>query len=108
MKRNQGHTRRALPNPDEVYVICDGEPFERFSVEGPDTIRIDHDIDSHQYHIFTDYRGSGPPRRGAALEPRATGASVAFASTPQPARGAGAGNGTSEFFPDGGPTCSCC
>ena len=52
-----------LPNPDDVFVICDGEPFDRFTVEGPGTIRSNGDIDSHQYHIFTDYRGGGAPTR---------------------------------------------
>ncbi len=106
-----------LPDPDEVFVICDGEPFERFEVEGPDTIRIDSDIDSHQYHIFTDYRGGGARTREARRERPATNtatssSAVALASTSQAARGAAARNdvrnASSEFFADGGPTCSCC
>ena len=97
-----------LPNPAEVFVICDGEPFERFTVEGPDTIRIDNDINSHQYHIFTDYRGGGAATRDARLEQRTTAGSAAFASARQPARGDAVPNASSEFFPDGGPTCSCC
>ena len=97
-----------LPNPDEVFVICDGEPFERFTVDGPGTIRIDSDIDTHQFHIFTDYRGGGAATRDARREQRTTAGSAAVASAQQTARGDGARNATSEFFPDGGPTCSCC
>ena len=85
-----------------------GEPFDRVTVEGPGTIRIESDIDSHQYQIFTDYRGRGTPRREARLERRGTAGSAALASAPQPARGNDARQATSEFFADGGPTCSCC
>ena len=98
-----------LPNPDEVYVICDGEPFERFTVEGPGTIRIEHDIDSHQYYVFTGYRGRGTPSRDARREQPSTTGPAAFASARRPAaRGNAVPAATSEFFPDGGPTCSCC
>ncbi len=98
-----------LPNPDDVFVICDGEPFDRVTVEGPGTIRIESDIDSHQYQIFTDYRGRGTPRRDARLERRGTAGSAALASAaPQPARANDARQATSEFFSGGGPTCSCC
>ena len=101
-----------LPNPDDVFVICDGEPFDRFTVEGPGTIRIDGDIDSHQYHIFTDYRGGGAPIREVRGERQTTTGSAALASVQPPACGdAGRNdvrNATTEFFPDRGPTCACC
>ena len=97
-----------LPNPDEVFVICDGEPFDRFTVEGPGTIRIDSDIDSHQFHIFTDYRGGSAPARDARRERPTTAGGAAFASARQPAREDAVSKATSEFFPDGGPACSCC
>lgn len=74
-----------VPSPEEVYVLIDGQPFDRFEVEGPGTIRLDAEIGEHRYQIFTGYRGRGgasdqasrdavEPRRGAA-------ASVAAAAT---------------------------
>ena len=48
-----------LPNTDEVFVLCDGEPFTRFAVDGPNAIRLDGTIDLRHYQIFTGYRGSG-------------------------------------------------
>ena len=104
--------RQAWGNPDDVFVICDGEPFDRFTVEGPGTIRIGGDIDSHQYHIFTDYRGGGAPTRDVRRERQTTTGSAALASVQPPARGdAGPNdvrNTSNDFFMDGGPTCSCC
>ena len=99
-----------LPSPDDVFVICDGQPFERFEVEGPGTIRLDTDIDDHQYLIFTDYRGAEGPTREVRRRRQGTTGSAALAFTQRQGRGEaeGAGNATSEFLPDGGPTCSCC
>ncbi|MCH7933641.1 MAG: twin-arginine translocation signal domain-containing protein [Gemmatimonadetes bacterium] len=116
-----------LPDPDEVFVICDGEPFERFEVEGSGTIRIDSDIDSHRFQIFTGYRGGGARTGAVRRERPATAGSTA--STASAGSIASAGSATlayvsqpdggntgrtdvrkasSEFFADGGPTCSCC
>ncbi len=101
-----------LNNPDDVFVICDGEPFDRFTVESPGTIRIESDIDSHQYHIFTGYRGGGAPTREVRRERQTTTGSAALAAVQPSARGdAGLNdirNASNDFFVDGGPTCSCC
>ena len=99
-----------LPNSAEVFIICDGEPFDRFEVEGPGTIRLDTDIDSHQYHIFTDYRGSGAATREARQERQGTTGSAALAVTQGTARGDAPDvrNASSTFTSGGGPTCGCC
>ena len=99
-----------LPSPDQVFVICDGEPFQRFEVEGPGTIRIDTDIDSHQFHIFTDYRGRRAPTRDAGRGRPSSSGSAALALAERPTRGAAAGarGATSAFIPDGSPGCNCC
>jgi hypothetical protein len=102
-----------LPGTDEVFILCDGEPFGRFSVDGPNAIRLDATIDLRHYQIFTGYRGPGErpaearrerPGRSAA----ATGASLAAAGRPLANRPpAGVGNATSSFSPTG-PSCPCC
>jgi len=107
-----------LPDPSEVFVICDGEPFERFEVEGSGTIRIDSDIGAHQFHIFTGYRGGGARTGAVRRERPATPASTASAGSAtlayvsQTDRGntgrTDVRNASSELFADGGPTCSCC
>jgi hypothetical protein len=99
-----------LPNPDAVFVICDGQPFERFEVEGSGTIRIDTDIDSHQFHIFTDYRGRAAPTRDASSQRPSTGGSAALALAEPPGSGPVRSTraASSELVPDGTPGCSCC
>ena len=76
-----------LPSTDEVFILCDGEPFGRFSVDGPNAIRLDATIDLRHYQIFTGYRGPGErpaearrerPGRSAA----ATGAGLAGGRPP--------------------------
>jgi hypothetical protein len=66
---------RNLPDPRSVRITIDGQPFTRFHVTGPDSIRIDTEIDSRQYRIVTGYRGAdtraadwpaAPERRASA------------------------------------------
>ena len=106
-----------LPNPDDVLVICDGQPFQRFEAEGSGTIRIDTDIDSHQFHIFTGYRGRAAPTRDAGRETPGTSGSAALVLAERPTRSTagGARGATSEFipdrnpgYPDRSPGCTCC
>ena len=54
-----------LPNAADVFILCDGEPFDRFEVTGPNTIRLDATIDHHRYQIFTGYRGTETPANAA-------------------------------------------
>ena len=100
-----------LPNPDDVFVLCDGEPFERFEVEGSDSIRVDATIDSRQYQIFTGYRGEASSANNAQSRPRG-GSAVARLALAQRSTGENANrvrSATSELFPSGGPTrAGCC
>jgi len=102
-----------LPNPDDVYVLCNGEPFERVEVEGTDTVRLDTTMDDRQYQIYTGYRGAASAandarnqRRDRAAAASATGGAVARrsprAAAPQ------VRNATSEIVSSGGPTCAGC
>ena len=113
-----------LPAAADVFILCDGEPFRRFSVDGPNAIRIDGAIDLRHYQVFTGYRGPGTraaedrgrKRRaggrgdGAAAATAGlvgAGGSTPAASRPGATRAAGVRNATSSFSP-GGPICPCC
>ena len=103
-----------LPNTDDVFILCDGEPFRRFSVDGPNAIRLDTTIDMRHYQIFTGYRGPGEPAARARRERPAGGAATAgaglaaAAECTAPNRGApDARHATSSFSPSG-PSCPCC
>lgn len=47
-----------LPNASAVRITVDGQPFTRFEVTGPTSVRIDSTIDTRQYRIVTGYRGA--------------------------------------------------
>ena len=101
-----------LPSIDDVFVLCDGEPFTRFAVDGPNAIRIDGTIDLRQYQIFTGYRGpdaraAGERRRDAAGR-SAAAAALAASRAPSGGRSAPAREATTSFSAGDGPTCSCC
>lgn len=57
-----------LPNANAVSITVDGQPFTRFEVTSPTSIRIDATIDSRQFRVVTGYRGAG--QRADAAEPR--------------------------------------
>jgi hypothetical protein len=113
--RGQDTTWRVtnVPNTGEVFILIDGQPFDRFEVESSGTIRLDTDISEHRYQIFTGYRGSGtrtgqaqdraPARGGAAATTVASAAALSASS----ATGAGT-SGTSEIVSGPIPTCGCC
>ena len=100
-----------LPDTDDVFVLCDGEPFTRFAVEGENAIRIDATIDLRHYQIFTGYRGPGARGADAARRPagsaRAAAAGVAgpLAASRRPAN---VRQATSSFAAGDAPGCSCC
>jgi hypothetical protein len=89
-----------LPNASAVRITVDGQPFTRFTVISPTSIRIDATIDHLQYRIVTSYRGadrradeqSRPPRTLAAA-----GASLPVAERP-----------TRDFFSANKVGCACC
>jgi hypothetical protein len=89
----------SLPNPNIVTIICDGGPFTRFAATGPNTIRIDTTIDTHQFTMTTGYRGPATRAEMGPVPPKA-GASVLRAASPVAS--------ISEFLPSGGPGCPCC
>ena len=92
-----------LPNTGEVRVRLNGQPFTRFEVTGPGTIRIDSTIDAHRFEITTGYRGEGS-RQAQTQEPTPGPRTAASASILAAAETASAG-------PDpfmGSPGCPCC
>ena len=102
-----------LPNPDDVYVLCNGEPFERVEVEGTNTVRLDTTMDDRQYQIYTGYRGEASAandarnrRRDRAAAAGVTGGAVAQRS--QSGTAPQVRNATSEIVRSGGPTCAGC
>ena len=99
-----------LPDSGEVFVICDGQPFDRFQAEGPATIRIDSDIGDHRYQIFTGYRGEGASTR-EARRTRSSIDKIGLASvTPQSTDTASRSTreGSTSFVPNGAAICGCC
>ncbi len=81
-----------LPNASAVGITVDGQPFTRFEVTGPDSIRVDTTIDTRQFRIVTGYRGAGqradrspgarPDRRAAAIAPATAVARAANLGAP--------------------------
>ena len=99
-----------LPNTEDVFILCDGEPFERFEVTGDGTIRLDTTIDTRQYQIFTGYRGPGGPptaRRGQPQDGR-TAAGLAAARRPADPNQTGAHRANRQLVQGDAPTCPCC
>jgi hypothetical protein len=47
-----------LPNASAVRITVDGQPFTRFAVTSPNSIRIDTTIDLRRFQIVTGYRGA--------------------------------------------------
>ena len=99
-----------LPNTEDVFILCDGEPFERFEVTGDGTIRLDTTIDTRQYQIYTGYRGPGGPptaRRGQPQDGR-TAAGLAAARRPADPNQTGAHRAHRQLVQGDAPTCPCC
>ena len=53
-----------LPNASTVRIAADGQPFTRFEVTGPTSIRVDTTIDTRQFRIVTGYRGAAQRAEG--------------------------------------------
>lgn len=107
-----------LPNPDDVFILCDGEPFRRYRVDGPDAIRLDATVDLRHYQIFTGWRGPGTRADAAGRRERAVRNGPApGAAGPGPngaadraaagLRGRSTADATSSFS-ETGPSCPCC
>ncbi len=102
-----------LPDPGDVFILCDGAPFTRFAADGPNAIRIDGAIDLHRYQIFTGYRGPDARQAEARRQKRrrraAAAAGVAAGTACRPDRPPrDARQATASFSAGNGPTCACC
>ena len=104
-----------LPDSGDVFILCDGAPFQRFSLDGPNAIRIDGTVDLRHYQIFTGYRGPGAQAEQARRRERAGGPASAAAAAlaaagerPEPERSAGNAHDATTSFSPNGPTCPCC
>ena len=99
-----------VPNTGEVFILIDGQPFDRFEVEGAGTIRLDTDIGEHRYQIFTDYRGQGSSAGQAQREAPARDDAAAMAVASGASTTSAGPSGTSEILPGPIPTCGggCC
>lgn len=89
-----------LPNANAVRITVDGQPFTRFTVTSPTTIRLETTIDQRQYRIDTGYRGAaqradesrdpekerfaGIAAAGPAMRPGAAGAAQNAAEADRP------------------------
>jgi hypothetical protein len=51
-----------LPNAGAVRIIVEGQPYTRFEVTDPSSIRIDTTIETRDYRIVTGYRGAAGRR----------------------------------------------
>lgn len=93
-----------LPSTASVSVRLGGQPFNRFEVTGPNTIRLDTTIEAHQFEITTGYRGPGT-RQAQVPESAPAGPGLAAAST-LAAAGRDRPAGPDPFM--GRPGCPCC
>jgi hypothetical protein len=97
-----------LANPSAVRISVDGQPFTRFEVTGPNSIRIDSAIENRQFRIVTGYRG---PEQRADEQPRerddrrAAKAAAGLASAERPAQADR--QAARNLFSVQGPACAC-
>jgi hypothetical protein len=66
-----------VPNASAVRITMDGEPFTRFEVTSPTSIRIDGTIDHRQFRIVTGYRGADRRADDQPRPPQGRAAGVA-------------------------------
>jgi hypothetical protein len=102
-----------LPNASAVSITADGQPFTRFEVTGPNSIRVDTTIDMRQFRIQTGYRGAAQraddqPRRQE--DRRAAGAAAGLAIAPRQADGRADTDrpASRSLFSTVGAGCPCC
>ncbi len=96
-----------LPRAADVTVRLNGQPFTRFEVTGPDTIRIDTTIDAHRFEILTGYRGSGSGQAQAEPTPRSRRHAPEATAAGSVVAAAKAGSSGPDPFM-GSPGCPCC
>lgn len=97
-----------LPDAGNVAVTVEGQPFTRYEVTGPNTIRINTTIDTRVYKIVTGYRGPG--RMADTMDGPEGQRAAAARSIPRGSSGGGAPAhcAAGERFPAGETACPCC
>jgi hypothetical protein len=94
-----------LPSANSVRITVNGQPFTRFEVTGPNSIRIDSTIDNRQFRIETGYRGARQLADGQ--RPESNRPRMAGLASPA-AYGAASAPGTRNLFSVKGVGCACC
>ena len=103
-----------LPDPNNIVILCDGEPFRRYAVDGSSSIRIDDTIALRHYQIFTGYRGPNglaehPMRRNGHVGRATARTGVAMAAVSNvPGRPSLNAREATKSFVRSGHVCSCC
>ena len=99
-----------LPRVDDVVVLCDGEPFDRFEATDATTIRLDTTMDTRQYQIFTGYRGDAAVTNSARNQRHEQGTLAGAAGARRPSAGEAerVRSARNELLSGGGPRCPCC
>lgn len=94
-----------LPDAANVRITVDGQPFTRFTVTAPTSIRIDTTIDLRQFRIETGYRGAAQRAdAGVGQEPgRRTASTAGLASGRQRSS-----RTSRPVFSVNGGGCTCC
>jgi hypothetical protein len=97
-----------LPNAADVSVRCDGEPFGRFGIVGPNAIRLDTTIDAHQFEISTGYRAGvrgDNVARQAGMRTVDGGPVACWTASQNPEA---VQRASVDLITGRGPTCPCC
>jgi len=112
-KRGAGTSFRVtnLPNASAVRITVDGQPFTRFEVTGPNSIRVDTTIDLRQFRIQTGYRGKDQPDERPALRDQRAAVAAVGLGVVRPvtdSRAESGGPGGRDLFSAAGTGCPCC
>jgi hypothetical protein len=54
-------TVKGLPDPDDVIVTANDQEFSQWHVSASDSIRIEADVDEHNFHIA--FRSGSPQKK---------------------------------------------
>ena len=102
-----------LPDASAVSITVDDQPFTRFEVTGPSSIRVDTTISMRQFRIVTGYRGADrradeQPRQ--PLDRRAAGAAAGLAVTQRQTEHGPRNDrpGSRNLFSNTAAGCPCC
>ncbi len=106
-------TVTSLPDASRVRITLDGQPYTRFAVTGPTSIRVDTTIDHRQFRIVTGYRGAAgradePPRQPQNRAAVAAAAGLAIARRQVGQRPRADRPAARQVFSAAGAGCACC